>query len=82
MSRATIFVLIKASSKDEDERRLQDVFKTSSSRQMFAGLILEPQGKINLLVTFIQWFVTQSKLSLIFIETLLIPHKTAYFLND
>ena len=25
---------------DEDERRLQDVFKTSSSRRMFAGLIV------------------------------------------
>ena len=28
---------MKASSKDKDERRLQDVFKTSSSRRMFAG---------------------------------------------
>ena len=27
-------------------------------------------------------FVTQSKLSLIFTETLLFSHKTAYFLND
>ena len=31
---------------------------------------LETEGKINLLVTFIQRFVTQSKLSLIFIKTL------------
>ena len=37
MSKANIFVLIKTSSEDEDERRLQDVFKTSSSRRMFAG---------------------------------------------
>ena len=29
------------SSEDEDERRLQDVFKTSSSRRIFAGLFLE-----------------------------------------
>ena len=43
------------------------------------NLILETQGKINLLVTFIQWFVTQSKLSLVFTEMLLFPHKTAYF---
>ena len=42
---------------------------------------LETEGKINLLVTFIQRFVTQSKLSLIFTKTLLFPHKTAHFLN-
>ena len=30
--------VLKTSSEDEDERRLQDVFKTSSSRRMFAGL--------------------------------------------
>ena len=46
------------------------------------NLILETEGKINLRVTFIQWLITQSKLSLVFIETLLVPHKTAYFLND
>ena len=46
------------------------------------NLILETQGKIYLLVTFIQRLVTQSKLSLIFNETLLFPHKTVYFLND
>ena len=34
-----IFVFIKTSSEDEDERRLQDAFKTSSSRRMFAGMI-------------------------------------------
>ena len=37
MTEANIFVLIKTSSEDEDERRLQDVFQTSSSRWMFAG---------------------------------------------
>ena len=36
-SKVNIFVLIKTSSEDEDQRRLQDVFKTSSSRRMFAG---------------------------------------------
>ena len=36
---------------------------------------LETEGKINLLVTFIQRFVTQSKLSLIFT-------KTAYYFSD
>ena len=40
------------------------------------------QRKIYLPVTFIQRFDTQSKMSLIFTETLLFPHKTAYFLND
>ena len=35
-----------------------------------------------MLVTFIQWFVTQSKLSLIFTKTLLFLHKTAYFSNN
>ena len=35
-----------------------------------------------LLVTFIQRFVTETKLSLIFSKTLLFPHKTAYFLNN
>ena len=43
---------------------------------------LEIEGKISLLVTFIQRFVTQSKLSLIFTKTLLFPHKTAYFSNN
>ena len=37
-AKANIFVLIKTSSEDEDERRLEDVFKTSSSRRMFAGM--------------------------------------------
>ena len=31
--------VLKTSSEDEDERRLQDVFKTSSSRRMFAGSV-------------------------------------------
>ena len=30
--------VLKTSSEDEDERRLQDVFKTSLSRRMFAGI--------------------------------------------
>ena len=34
-------------------------------------LILETEGKIYLLVTFIQQFVTQSNLSLIFTETVI-----------
>ena len=42
---------------------------------------LETEGKINLPVTFMQWFVTQSKLSLIFTKTLLLPHIAAYFSN-
>ena len=46
------------------------------------SLTQETEGKIYLLVTFIQRFVTQSKLSLIFTERLLFPHKTAYFLSD
>ena len=46
------------------------------------NLTLETKGKAYLLVTFIQQFVTKSKLSLVFTETLLFPHKTAYFLND
>ena len=36
MTKANLYVL-KTSSEDEDERRLQDVFKMSSSRWMFAG---------------------------------------------
>ena len=38
MSEVNIMALIKTSSEHEDDRHLQDVFKTSSSRQMFAGL--------------------------------------------
>ena len=38
------------------------------------NLILEAEG-INLLVTFIQWFLTQTKLSLILTDRLLYPHK-------
>ena len=43
---------------------------------------LETEDKISVLASFTQWVVTQSKLSLIFTKTLLLPHKTAYFLND
>ena len=32
--------VLKTSSEDKDERHLQDIFKTSSSRRMFAGNIL------------------------------------------
>ena len=46
------------------------------------NLTLETKCKAYLLITFIQRFVTKSKLSLIFTETLLFPHKTAYFLNE
>ena len=49
---------------------------------MRGKLILETEGKINLLVTLIQWFLTQSKQSLILTKTLFFPQKTAYFLND
>ena len=31
--------VLKMSSEDEDERRLQDIFKISSSRRMFGGYI-------------------------------------------
>ena len=41
---------------------------------------LETEVKIILLLIFIQLFVTQSKLALIFIKTLLFPRKTTYFL--
>ena len=40
MAKTNVLVLIKTSSEDEDKRRLQDVFKTSSSRRMFAGSLL------------------------------------------
>ena len=43
---------------------------------------LKIEGKISLLVTFIQRFVTQSKLSLIFTKTLLLTDKRAYFSNN
>ena len=39
-------VALKTSSGDEDERRPQDVFKTSSSRRMFAGLVLLDETNI------------------------------------
>ena len=42
---------------------------------------LETEGKISVIVTFIERFVTQNKLPLIFTKTLLFPHKTAYFSN-
>ena len=45
------------------------------------NLNLETEGKISLLVTFIQRFVKESKPSIIFTKTLLFPHKTAYFPN-
>ena len=40
MIKGNILFLIKTSSEDEDQRRLQDVFKTSSPRRMFAGLLM------------------------------------------
>ena len=45
-------------------------------------LNIKTEGNINLLVTFIQWFATQSNVSPIFTKTLLFPHKTAYILNE
>ena len=42
----------------------------------------EIEVKISLLVSFIQWFVTPSKLSLIFTKTLLFTHKTTHFSNN
>ena len=54
--------------------------RTKLTRQ--CNLTLENEGKAYLLVTFIQRFVSKSKLSLIFTEMLLFPHKTACFLND
>ena len=42
---------------------------------------LETEGKISLLVPFMERFVTQSKLFLIFTKTLY-SHKTAYFVNN
>ena len=38
MAKTNILVLIKTSSEDEDEMRLQDVSKTSSSKWMFPRL--------------------------------------------
>ena len=46
------------------------------------NLNLEIESKISFLVTFIQRFVTQSKLSVVFTKALLFSHKTAYFLNN
>ena len=46
------------------------------------SLTLETDGKAYLLVTFIQQYITKSKISLIFTEMLLFPHEAAYFLND
>ena len=43
---------------------------------------LETEGKINLLVTFIQLLVTQSKLSLILSKTLYFIHKADYLSNN
>ena len=43
---------------------------------------METEGKISLIVTFIQWFVKQSRLYLNFIKTLLFPHKRPYFSNN
>ena len=40
---------------------------------------LETEDEISLLVSFIQRFVTQSRLLLIFTKTPLLSHKTAYF---
>ena len=39
-TKTDIFVLINTSSEDKDERRLQDVFNTSSSRRIFAWKVL------------------------------------------
>ena len=49
MCKANILVLIKTSSVEEDERRLQDVLKTSSSRRMFAGMLFLRDAHTNYL---------------------------------
>ena len=46
---------------------------------MRGKLILETEGKINLLVTLIQWFLKQSKQSLILTKTLFFPYKQSIF---
>ena len=46
MSKANIFALMKASSEDEDEMRLHDVFKTSSAVRMFAGQNFEHISRV------------------------------------
>ena len=43
-ARVNILILIKTSSEDQDKRRLQDVFKTSSSIRMFAGISFHLKG--------------------------------------
>ena len=46
------------------------------------NLILETESKIFVLVTFIQRFVTQSELCIVFTKMLLFSQKTKYFLNE
>ena len=43
--------ILKTSSEDEDERRLQDNFKTCASRQMFAGMFV---NKIHVTFTLVK----------------------------
>ena len=42
------------------------------------NLTLKTEGRTYLLVTFLERFATQSKMSLIFTETLLFPRKIAF----
>ena len=60
MSKTNIFVL-KTSSEDEDERRLQDFFKTPSSRWMFAGLLSTRRKTSLLFINSIIWPYRLSK---------------------
>ena len=49
---------------------------------MEQNLNLESEDKISLLLTFIQRFLSEIKLFLIFGKVLLFPHKTAYISNN
>ena len=45
-------------------------------------LNLETEGKINFLLTSIQWFFTQKKVSLILTKTLSFPQKNSLFFDS
>ena len=73
--------VLKTSSKDEDERRLEDVFRTSSSRRMFAGLMAKRFFNSPSVLLNFPWIELQMFLNCCLLHKTLSYRVTLYFVH-
>ena len=73
--------VLKTSSKDEDERRLEDVFRTSSSRRMFAGLMAKRFFNSPSVLLNFPWIELQMLLNCCLLHKTLSYRVTLYFVH-